>query len=232
MSLHIAAAPGDIADRILLPGDPLRAKWIADNFLEGAKQFNSIRNMFGYTGIYQGQRVSVMGTGMGMPSTSIYVNELFDSYNVQIAIRIGTCGGIQDKTKIGDLILAMTASTDSGINRRTTNGLDFAPCADYGLLSAAFSAASKFTVHVGGVASMDVFYDTTDSAAKLIEHGVLAVEMETSALYSLAARKGRRALSILTVSDLVLTSEGMDPIAREQSLSEMVHVGFAALING
>ena len=141
MSLHIGAQKGEISEKILLPGDPLRAKWVAENYLEGAKQYNSIRNMFGYTGIYRGERISVQGTGMGLPSLSIYVTELFNEHGVESAIRIGTCGAIQEKTKVGDLILAMTASTDSNINRRFTNGLDFAPHADFGLLLAAYEAS-------------------------------------------------------------------------------------------
>ncbi len=232
MSLHIGADVGDVAERILLPGDPLRAKWIAENYLENVKQYNSIRNMFGYTGTYKGERISVQGTGMGLPSISIYVHELFEDFNVQVAIRIGTCGAIQERTKVGDLIIAMTASTDSGINRRMTNGLDFAPHADYGLLKAAVDAASKFRVHVGGVSSMDVFYDQTDALQHLIEHGVLALEMEASALYSIAARKKRRALGIMTVSDHVVTHEAMSAIDREQSLNQMVEVGLTAIING
>ena len=164
MSVHISAQKGDISDRILLPGDPLRAKWVAENWLTEVKQFNAVRNMFGFTGIYKGERISVMGTGMGLPSISIYATELFNEYDVQKAIRIGTAGGIQDHTKVGDVILAMTASTDSNINRRFTNGLDFAPHADYLMLQAAYQAAQKHGgCHVGGVSSMDYFYDETDS---------------------------------------------------------------------
>jgi len=227
---HISAKKGDIADRILLPGDPLRAKWIADNYLENVTQFNAVRNMFGFTGTYKGERVSVMGTGMGLPSISIYATELFNEYDVQVAIRIGTCGGLLEKTKIGDVILAMTASTDSNINRRFTNGLDFAPHADFGLLQAAHEASKKFDrVHVGGVSSMDYFYDETDANEKLIKHGVLALEMEASQLYSIAARKGKKALAVLTVSDHVITHEAMDADARERTLNDMVEVALAAL---
>ena len=184
MSLHIGAQKCEISEKILLPGDPLRAKLVAENYLDGAKQYNSIRNMFGYTGTYRGERISVQGTGMGLPSLSIYVTELFNEHGVESAISIGTCGAIQEKTKVGDLILAMTASTDSNINRRFTNGLDFAPHADFGLLQAAHEASKKFDrVHVGGVSSMDYFYDETDANEKLIKHGVLALEMEASQLY-------------------------------------------------
>lgn len=207
----------------------MRAKWIAENFLEDAKQFNTIRAMYGFTGTYKGERISVMGTGMGAPSISLYLHELFMDYNVQMAIRIGTCGAIQDSVSVGDLILAITASTDSGINKRTTNGLDFAPHADFALLKKAHSLTSKVPVHVGGVASMDMFYDTTDSTDRLREHGVLALEMETSALYSLAARKNRRALSILTVSDHLNTHEEMSAEAREKTLNDMIELSLATI---
>lgn len=235
MSVHIAAKKGEIAERILLPGDPLRAKWVAENFLDGVNQYNSVRNMFGYTGMYKGERVSVQGTGMGIPSISIYVHELFTEYDVKRAIRIGTCGAIQDETKVGDLILAMSASTDSAVNRRATNGLDYAPHADFHLLSAAFEAAKRLStsvgLHVGGVSSMDQFYDTTDSLEKLRAYNVLALEMEASALYTLAARFKREALAVLTVSDHVITHEAMDSNARERTLKEMVEVGLEALVS-
>ena len=230
---HISAQKGEVAERILLPGDPLRAKWIAENYLQDAKQYNSVRNMFGYTGTYKGERVSVQGTGMGLPSLSIYANELFDHYEVQTAIRIGTCGGLLEKTKIGDVILAMSVSTDSNINRRFTNNLDFAPHADFKLLLAAYEAAKSLpNMHIGGIASMDYFYDETDAAQKLIQHGVLGVEMEASQLYSIAARKQRRALAILTVSDHIISHESMSSADRENSLSTMVEIAFAALLNG
>ena len=230
---HISAEKGEIAERILLPGDPLRAKWVAENYFENVKQYNSVRNMFGYTGTYKGERVSVQGTGMGLPSLSIYVNELFDHYDVHTAIRIGTCGGLLEKTKVGDVILAMSASTDSNINRRFTNNLDFAPHADFKLLLAAHEASKHLpTVHVGGIASMDYFYDETDSAQRLIQHGVLGVEMEASQLYSIAARKQRRALAVLTVSDHIITHESMPSADRERSLNTMVEISLAALLNG
>ena len=230
---HISANKGDIAERILLPGDPLRAKWIADTYLQDVKQYNAVRNMFGYTGKYQGERVSVQGTGMGLPSLSIYVTELFNNYDVQTAIRIGTCGGLLEKTKVGDVILAMTASTDSNINRRFTNGLDFAPHADFKLLLAAHEASKHLpNVHIGGIASMDYFYDESDAAQKLSQHGVLGLEMEASQLYSIAARKQKRALAILTVSDHIITHESMPSVDREKSLNTMVEIALAALLNG
>lgn len=230
MSLHIGAEKDQIAERILLPGDPLRAKWISENYLENPVQYNAIRNILGYTGTYKGVPVSVQGTGMGIPSISIYVNELFSEYGVQSAIRIGTCGGIQPNVFLGDVILAMTASTDSNYNRRALNGLDFAPAADFGLLRTAAEIIGDRPHHVGGVASMDMFYDATDSMSKLAEYGVLALEMETSALYSLAAKFRRRALSIVTVSDEMLTHKAMPPIEREQSLRFMVETALETII--
>ena len=231
MSAHIAAKSGEIAEKVLLPGDPLRAKWIAETFLSDVTQYTSIRNMFGFTGTFNGERISVQGTGMGAPSISIYAYELFTEYNVQTAIRIGTCGGILDKTKIGDLIIAMSASTDSGINRRDSNGLDISPVADFDLLQKAVKASSEKALHVGSVASVDLFYDETDSLSNFIKFGTLALEMETSALYSLAAKHQRKALSILTVTDHVITHENMPNEDREGSLVDMVEVALAALVN-
>lgn len=229
MSIHIAAGAGEIAETILLPGDPLRAKWIAETFLQDVQQYNDVRNMLGYTGTWNGHRVSVQGSGMGQPSISIYVNELFKDYGVQRAIRVGTCGGL-GKVALRDVVIAMTASTDSNANRRATNGLDFAPCADYGLLEAAVTAAraAGTPFHVGGVGSMDVFYDTTDAADRLEAHGTLALEMETSALYTLAARYGRKALSILTVSDHIRSGEQTPSSERETGFRAMVSIALSA----
>lgn len=229
MSIHIAAQPGDIAETILLPGDPLRAAWIAENFLTDATRYNTVRNMFGFTGTYQGNRVSVQGTGMGVPSLSIYVNELFSQYNVQTAIRVGTCGGI-GKTQLRDVVIAMTASTDSGVNRRATGGLDYAPVANYELLEAAVNAARSkdLSFHVGGIATMDVFYDDSNAVDVLESLGVLALEMETSGLYTLAAKYKRRALTICTVSDLVRTHEATDSAERETGFRAMVEVALEA----
>lgn len=232
MSTHIAAAPGDIAETILLPGDPLRAKWIADTFLENPVQYNSVRNMFGFTGTYKGQRVSVQGTGMGAPSIGIYAYELFNDFNVQTAIRVGTSGGIAP-TKLRDVVIAMTASTDSQINRRATNGLDFAPCANYELLERAVNSARAHGVdyHVGGVASGDLFYDETDSLQQWEKLGILALEMETSQLYTLAARFRRRALSIVTVSDMMDDSGHTSSEERESGFRNMVQLALDAALS-
>lgn len=231
MSIHIAAKPGEIAETILLPGDPLRAKWIAETFFEQPQQYNTVRNMLGFTGTWQGHRVSVQGSGMGQPSLSIYANELFKDYGVQQAIRVGTCGGL-GAVGVREVVIAMTASTDSNMNRRATNGLDFAPAADFTLLEAAVNAArrSGCTFHVGGVGSMDVFYDATDSADRLEELGVLALEMEASALYTLAARYGRKALAILTVSDQIRTGEQTSSDERETGFKTMVQIALEAAL--
>lgn len=233
MSLHVGADQGGIAERVLLPGDPLRAEWIAHKFLTDPVCYSRIRNMLGFTGTYKGVRVSVQGTGMGAPSISIYTHELFVDYSVQVAIRIGTCGAIQEPLKPRDLILAMTASTDSAINRRALNGLDLAPCADFALLTKANEIVQTRGINhaVGGVASMDLFYDPTDALARLKEYGVLGLEMETSALYTLALKHRRRALSILTVSDQILTGEKLSPEEREQSLIDMAEVALETAIS-
>jgi len=225
MSTHIAAQPGDIADKILLPGDPLRAKWIAEAFLTDVKQYNSVRNMFGFTGLYRGERVSVQGTGMGAPSIGIYAYELFHDYNVQQAIRVGTSGGITP-TRLRDVVIAMTASTDSQINRRATNGLDFAPSANFELLERAVAKARDLGIdfHVGGVASGDLFYDETDSLGQWTKLGILALEMETSQLYTLAARFRRQALSIVTVSDMMDGSGQTSSEERETGFRNMVEI--------
>ena len=229
MSTHISAKPGEIAPTILLPGDPLRAKWIAETFLENAVQYSNVRNMLGFTGTYQGRSISVQGTGMGAPSIGIYAYELFNDYGVQQAIRVGTSGGIAP-TKLRDVVIAMAASTDSQINRRATNGLDFAPIANYELLERAVNAARTMGIdfHVGGVASGDLFYDETDSLAQWTKLGILALEMETSQLYTLAARFGRKALSILTVSDMMDGSGHTSSEERETGFRNMVEIALAA----
>ncbi len=231
MSTHIAAKPGEIAETVLLPGDPLRAKWIAETFLENAKLYSAVRNMFGFTGTFQGKRVSVQGTGMGAPSAGIYIHELFSDYGVQTAIRVGTCGGMEP-TKLRDVIIAMTASTDSNINRRATNGLDFAPGANFELLEKAVGKARELGIphHVGGVASGDLFYDETDSLEQWKKLGILGLEMETSQLYTLAARFRRRALSIVTVSDLMYGPETSSSEERESGFRNMVQLALAAAL--
>jgi purine-nucleoside phosphorylase len=230
LSTHIAAKPGEIAESILLPGDPLRAKWIAENFLTDPVQYNSVRNMFGYTGTVNGKRVSVQGTGMGAPSIGIYAYELFNDYGVQKAIRVGTAGGLAP-TQLRDVVIAISASTDSKINRRTYGDLDVAPAASYELLEKAVAKAreSKVPHHVGMVASGDLFYDETDSLEHWKKLGVLALEMETSQLYTLAAKFRRQALSIVTVSDMMDGSGHTSAEERESGFRNMVELALAAI---
>jgi len=232
MTTHIGAEVGQIAPTVLLPGDPLRAQWIAQNFLTDVTQYNTVRNMFGFTGTYKGKSVSVQGTGMGVPSISIYATELFKDYGVQTAIRVGTCGGLSG-TKLRDVVIAMAASTDSAVNRRLTKGLDFAPIADFELLEKAVTAARAHGAdfHVGGVATMDLFYDDSDALKILESLGVLAVEMETSGLYRVAAQYQRRALTICTVSDMIGTGESTSSAERETGFSQMVEIALEAALN-
>jgi purine-nucleoside phosphorylase len=229
LSVHISAEPGQIAKTILLPGDPLRAKWIAETFLENPVCYSSVRNMLGFTGTYQGREISVQGTGMGAPSIGIYAHELFEQYGVEKAIRVGTSGGLAP-TKLRDVVIAMTASTDSNINRRATNGLDFAPSANYEMLEKAVAKARLMQIdfHVGGIASGDLFYDTTDSLEQWKRYGILALEMETNQLYTLAARFGRKALSVVTVSDMMDGSAQTSSEERESGFRDMVEIALAA----
>lgn len=230
MSVHISAKPGEIAESILLPGDPLRAKWIAENFFEDVVQYNSVRNMLGFTGTVSGKRVSVQGTGMGAPSIGIYAYELFNDYGVQKAIRVGTSGGLPP-TKLRDVVIGLSASTDSKINRRTYGDLDVAPAANYELLEKAVAKARELSIphHIGMIASGDLFYDETDSLEHWKKLGVLALEMETSQLYTLAAKFRRQALSIVTVSDMMDGSGHTSSEERESGFKNMVQLALAAI---
>lgn len=226
MSLHLDAAPGSYAPALLLPGDPLRAQRIADGLLQGAQRVNERRAAYGFTGSYGGKPVSIQSTGMGMPSMSIYATELVVDYGARFLLRIGTCGALHPGLKVGDLILATAASTDSAMNRRTFGGADFAPAADFGLLRLAWDKAQArgLQVRVGTVVTSDDFYGPAESMAVWSEHGVLAVEMETSALYTVAARHRVAALSILTVSDVIGGTAIMHPDDRERSLTPMAEL--------
>ncbi len=231
MTIHIGAEKGDIAPTVLMPGDPYRAKWAAETFLKDARCINEVRGMLGFTGTWNGHPVTIQGSGMGMPSLSIYANELIQDYDVQTLIRIGSCGGMQDHVGIRDVILAMTASTLSTPSRGIFKELNFAPCADYGLLAAAHDAAKAKGVptHVGGIYSSDVFYDERpDLTEQMTRHGILGVEMEAAELYNLAARHGRRALAILTVSDHLITHEALPAEDRERSFGDMVEIALSA----
>ncbi len=234
MSIHIAAKQGQIADRILLPGDPLRAKYIAENLLQGAERFNEVRNMFGYTGTYKGKRVSVMGTGMGMPSLSIYVNELIRDYGVKRLVRVGTCGGLTADVKVRDIVLGISASTDSAVNKVRFRGMDYAPAPSFRLLKAAYdeAVAKKLPVHVGKIISSDSFYTEDPEQWRLwARFGVVAVEMEAAELYTLAAKHGVEALAVLTVSDHLVTHEDTSSAEREKTFDAMIEAGLAAALS-
>ena len=238
VSTHIGAAPGEIAPLVLMPGDPLRATWIAETFLEDAKLYSEVRGMYGYTGTWQGHRVSVQGSGMGQPSLAIYVNELFTSYDVQSVVRVGSCGALTEKLAVRDVVIASGACTDSSMNRIAFEGLDYAPVADFGLLRGAVEAAehvlsSGTAAHVGLLFSSDSFYPARpELSARMVGYGVLAVEMEASALYTLAAKHGRKALAICTVSDHVVTGEETTAAEREQTFGEMVEIALTAALPG
>lgn len=227
MSIHIGAKEGEIASTILLPGDPLRAKYIAVNFLTDTICYNEIRGMYGYTGTYKGKKISVQGTGMGIPSISIYLNELITSYKAKNLIRIGSCGSMQADIKIRDVVLAMSASTNSHINKIRFNGMDYAPTADFNLLKKAYDIAleKNISVKIGSVLTSDTFYqDDPNSWKHWANYGVLAVEMETAALYTLAAKFKVKALSILTVSDSLVTREETTSEERQKTFNQMVEV--------
>ncbi|MBY6067588.1 purine-nucleoside phosphorylase [Leisingera aquaemixtae] len=231
MTIHIGAAQGDIAETVLMPGDPYRAKWAAETFLQDARLVNEVRGMLGYTGTWNGHRVTIQGSGMGMPSLSIYANELIRDYGAKTLIRIGSCGGMQDKVKVRDVILAMTASTLNSPSSGIFRELNFAPCADWGLLQASAQAAAKrgSTTHIGGIYSSDVFYDERpDLNEQMVRHGILGVEMEAAELYTLAARHGCRALAVLTVSDHLGTGEALPSDQRERSFGDMVEIALEA----
>jgi len=231
MTIHIGAKPGDIAETVLLPGDPYRAKWAAQNFLDDVKLINEVRGMLGFTGTWKGNPVTIQGSGMGMPSLSIYVNELIRDYGAKTLIRIGSAGGMQARVGLRDVVLAMTATTLSTPSRGIFKEVNFAPAADWSLILAAHAAAkAKGTkTHVGGIYSSDVFYDERPDLTEQMErHGILAVEMEAAELYTLAARHGCRALAVLTVSDHLKTGEALPSEQREKSFGDMVEIALEA----
>ena len=231
MTFHIGAKPGQIAETVLLPGDPYRARWAAQTYLTNPVQVNEVRGMLGYTGTWRGHPVTIHGTGMGMPSLSIYVNELIRDYGARTLIRIGSAGALQPHVKLRDVVLAQTASTCGNPSRSIFRAVNFAPCADFALLAAAHAAAQKIgvPVHVGGIYSSDTFYDERqDLSDQLQRHGSLCVEMEAAELYILAARYQRRALAVLTISDHILTHAALPADQRETSFGAMVEVALAA----
>ena len=236
MSTHIAARPGQVAERVLMPGDPLRARWIAETFLEAAECYSEIRGMLGYTGTFRGQSVSVQGSGMGLPSFSIYAHELFGEYGVRTAVRVGTCGALSEDLALRDLVIASGACTDSSMNRIRFEGLDYAPVADFHLLRAAYDAYAAreldVAAAVGLIFSSDSFYNPRpELTSRMVGYGVLAVEMEASALYTLAAQYKVRALTICTVSDHVVTGEQTTPEERQGSFGDMVEIALEAMLS-
>ena len=227
MSLHLEANVGDIAETVLLPGDPLRAKYVADNFLKDVVCYNRVRNMFGFTGTYNDRRVSIQGSGMGMGSTAIYVNELITDYHVKNVIRVGTCGAIRDDLQLGQVILAMSASGDSSANMTNFNGMHYAATADFDLLLRAWQIAERLGVktHTGSIFSTNTFYADHEDRWKIwAEHGILGVEMETQILFTLAKKLGAKALSVLTVSDNIVTGAAATSEDREQSYMDMMKI--------
>ena len=235
MSTHIGARPGEIASTVLMPGDPLRAKWIAETFLDDAKCYNEVRGMYGYTGTYRGERVSVQGSGMGLPSLSIYVTELFAEYDVRSVVRVGSCGALTEDLALRDLVIASGACTDSAMNRVRFEGLDYAPVADFDLLRAAHDASTardlQVAAKVGLIFSGDTFYSPRpELTRRMADYGVLAVEMEASALYTLAAEFGRRALAVCTVSDHIVTGEQTTAQERQETFTDMVGIALDATL--
>ena len=231
---HIGANKGDIAETILLPGDPLRAKYIAETFLEDVVQYNNVRGMLGFTGTYKGKKVSVQGTGMGVPSIGIYTHELIAEYGVKNLIRVGTAGSMQENIKIRDVVIAMTASTDSAINKLRFNGADYAPTASADLLFKAYEAgkAKGLNMKAGNVLTSDTFYgDDFEAWKKWAKFGVLCVEMETAQLYTTAAKFGVNALTLLTISDSLVTGEATSAEERQLTFNDMIEVALESVLN-
>lgn len=233
MSIHINAPAGAIAETVLLPGDPMRAKYIAEHFLEDATCYNDVRGMLGYTGTYKGHRISIQGTGMGMPSASIYLTELIQSYGVKKAIRIGTCGSLREDVHVRDVIIAQSASTSSAMMDGVFGNYRYAPTANFDLLHTAYQKAQAegIPVHVGNVVSDDVFYkDDISDVLKLGAYGTLGIEMETAAVYFLGAKFGIEALALLTVSDHMITGEETSSEEREKTFNQMVEIALETAI--
>ena len=232
MSLHIEAEKGAIAETVLLPGDPLRAKWIAETFFENPVLYNDVRGMLGYTGTYKGKRISVQGTGMGIPSALIYCNELITNYGVKNLIRVGSAGSYQEDVKIYDIVIAMSASTTSGLNNNRFVNSDYSPTADFELFLKAvdYARENNIDIKAGNVLSSDEFYeDDYNSYKKWANYGVLCVEMEAAGIYTIAAKHKVKALSILTISDSLITKEKTTSEERESTFSTMVEIALGTL---
>lgn len=233
MSVHISATKGQIAESVLMPGDPLRAKFIAENYLTDIEQYNTVRNMFGYTGLYKGEKISVQGSGMGIPSIMIYANELYSEYDVQRIIRVGSAGAMKREVNVRDIVLAQGATTDSSILTNIFQGqVTYAPIASFRLLDKAYHKAIEMNlpVHVGNILSSDRFYNAELNKQKLADYGILAVEMEAAGLYALAAQHNREALSILTISDHLLTGEETTSQEREQTFRSMMELALETVL--
>ncbi|WP_228235839.1 purine-nucleoside phosphorylase [Allomuricauda sp. M10] len=234
MSIHIEAEKGEIAETVLMPGDPLRAKWIAETFLENPVCYNRIRGMLGYTGTYKGHLVSVQGSGMGMPSSMIYFHELIKDYGVKNIIRVGSAGSYQADVKVNDVVLAMAASTTSGMNNSRFLNSDYSPTADFELFQKAVNYAEENNIPIkaGNILSSDEFYGDDPEEYKLwAQYGILCVEMETAGLYTIAAKYNIKALTILTISDSLVTGDKLTPKERETSFTDMVEIALAAAIS-
>ena len=232
-SIHINAEPGDFADTVLMPGDPLRARYIAENFLEGARQVTDVRNMLGFSGEYRGRAVSVMAHGMGIPSASIYCTELIQEYGVKRLIRVGSCGTAHPAVELRDIVIAMGASTDSGVNRMRFAGHDLAAIASFDLVRAAVRTAEKrgLAVHVGSLFSADLFYTAEPAMLDLMaKYNILGVEMETAGIYTIAAEHGVEALAICTVSDNMRTGEALSSDERQTSFDEMIELALDTVL--
>lgn len=233
MSIHIGATPGQIAPYVLMPGDPYRARWIAETFLEDPVQYNDVRGMLGYTGTYAGVRISTQGSGMGQPSMAIYAQELFSDYDAQAIVRVGTCGGLSEKVSVRDVILGTAASTDSAMNVPRFRHVSYAPAADFELLRIAADVAEEklLPVVAGGLYSADQFYNPDPTVTTtLAEYGVLGVEMEAAALYTLAAQFSRRALAVCTVSDHLVTGEETSSLERQETFEDMIVVALESIV--
>ncbi|MTB79316.1 purine-nucleoside phosphorylase [Providencia stuartii] len=232
---HINAEMGDFADIVLMPGDPLRAKYIAETFLEDVRQVNNVRGMLGFTGTYKGRKISVMGHGMGIPSCSIYAKELITDFGVKVIIRVGSCGAVMDDVKLRDVVIGMGACTDSKVNRQRFKDHDFAAIADYELVHNAVEAAKakNVNVRVGNLFSADLFYSPDPDMFKVMEkYGILGVEMEAAGIYGVAAEFGARALTICTVSDHIKTGEQTTSAERQTTFNEMIEIALDSVLLG
>jgi purine-nucleoside phosphorylase len=230
---HISANVGEFAETVLMPGDPLRAKFIADNFLDDVECVTKVRNMLGYTGMYKGKKISVMGSGMGIPSISIYATELYKDYGVENIIRIGSCGAVSDDIKIRDIVIGMAASTDSNVNRQRFNQCDFAATADFSLLQRVVNTAERLKqkIQVGNIFTADLFYTPQPEMFAMMEkYGILAVEMEAAGLYGVAAEYGKKALSVLTVSDHIKSGEQTTSDERESTFKDMMKLTLESVL--